>query len=284
MTKVDWLSFTFPVGREKHPENGWRFEDIQDAFRTYTGDGVSSLFSDSEVTHDKGRAPYAHRASMHSGIFALYWSGRLNHALLECHGQGMAYAREKDMEKALLLVASERVTRVDVATDIETKTTPSKFVDKRTRKSQRSRGSFTSSTGETEYVGGRKSNRFARVYRYRPPHPRSHLLRVEHEIKGTLAKQVLPEIVSMGVETVQERLALSFGWSHPDWQPMHQNLNKIKEIPNDRTLAKTELWLRTQAASAFKKLVAQGIIQDPEMWLREVFLDEIHPNHRTTLQ
>jgi len=277
-TMIDWLSFTFPVGSETHPEQGWRFEDIQNAFRSYTGDGVSGLFSGCEVMHEGGRAPYSHRASMHNGIFALYWSGRLNHALLECHGQGMAYAREQGLQKDLLMVASERVTRLDIATDIETATTPLEFVSKRANKAQTAHASFHSNTGETEYIGGRTSKRFARVYRYRIPHPRAHLLRVEHEIKGSLAKQVLPEIVSVGVEEVQTRLGVSFGWLHPDWTPIGQNLNKIKDIPNDRTLAKTELWLRTQAASAFKKLVAQGIIQDPVNWLREVFLDQIQPN------
>jgi len=277
-TQIDWLSFSFPIGAETHPENGWKADDVMSELRRYTGDGLRELFETDEVKHEGGRAPYAHSIALRGGILAIYWGGRLNHGLVQIHGQGMAFVREKQIERDLLLIAAERVTRIDLATDISSSTRPIEFVQQRSSTRHQAHASMHSKSGETEYVGGRTSNRFARVYRYCLPHPRAHLLRVEHEVKGELAKKVVPEILSMGVETVQERLGLSFGWQHPDWQPVHQNLTKVKGIPNDRTAARTEIWLRTQAASAFHKLVKSGIIEQPELWLKEVFLDSLYPN------
>jgi len=277
-TQIDWLSFSFPIGASTHPEHGWKPDDIMNALRTYTGDGLRELFETEEVKHEGGRAPYAHSLVLHNGILAIYWGGRLTHGLVQIHGQGMAFVREKQIERDLLMVAAERVTRIDLATDIECATRPIDFVTQRSATRHMAHASMSSKSGETEYVGGRTSQRFARVYRYCLPHPRAHLLRVEHEVKGELAKKVVPEILNLGVEVIQERLGLSFGWQHPDWQPVHQNLTKVKGIPNDRTAARTEIWLRTQAASAFKKLVQSGIIEQPELWLKEVFLDPLHPN------
>jgi len=277
-THIDWLSFSFPVGTDSYPEQGWHWEDIQTALRLYTQDGLAELFNDTEVKHEGGRAPYAHGASMHNGILVVYWGGRLNHGLVQIHGQGMDYVRTLGIEKDLLLCAAERVTRVDIATDISTNTTPVAFVEQRTSKKQMAHAFVHSKSGDTEYVGGRTSQRFARVYRYCDPHPRSHLLRVEHEIKGTLAKTVLPEILTLGVDDVQASLGKSFGWVHPDWKPTNSNVQKISAPRNDRTLAKTELWMRTSVAAAFKKLVSQGLIDNPEAWLKEVFLDQLRPN------
>jgi len=277
-THIDWLSFSFPVGKDTYPELGWHWEDILYHLRVYTGDGLRELFDDTEVKHEGGRAPYAHGASMHNGVLVVYWGGRLNHGLVQIHGQGMDFVRSKGIETDVLLVASERVTRIDIATDIPTDVTPSAFVAQRTSKKQQANASVHSATGDTEYVGGRTSQRFARVYRYNPPHPRSNVLRIEHEIKGTLAKTVVPEIVSMGVNRVQEQIGLSFGWGHTVWQPTNQNLTKIKAPRNDRTLAGTELWLITQCASAFRTLVLKGLIENPEQWLKDHFLDQLRPN------
>jgi len=280
-TKIDWLSFSFPVGESGYPEQGWQWPNVIGCLRAYTGKELTELFDDTEVEHHGGRAPYAHGASLHSGLLVIYWGGRLNHGLVQIHGQGMDYVREKEIETSVLKVAAERVTRVDIATDIETRIKPLEFVECRTSKKQLASASFKSTSGETEYVGGRTSQRFARVYRYHPPHPRSNLLRIEHEIKGTLAKATLPEIVSMGIDDVQTRIGLSFGWGHEVWQPSNQNLTKIKAPRNDRTLAGTEMWLMTQCASAFRTLVLKGLIENPEQWLRDHYLDPLRPNSQS---
>jgi len=277
-TKIDWLSFSFPVGHIGHPEFGWRWSDIQSALIAYTGIELEPLFNDEDEEHEGGRAPYAHGVSMHNGILVVYWSGRLNHGLVQIHGQGMDYVRENGLEKSLLMAASERVTRLDIATDISTDVTPSAFVAERSSHRQMANASMHSSSGDTEYVGGRTSQKFARVYRYRDPHPRHNLLRVEHEIKGLLAKTVLPEILSLGVDEVQASIGKSFGWAHSVWEPKNGNAPKISAPRNDRTLARTELWLMTQAASAFKTLVRKGLIEDPEEWLFEHFIKPIDPN------
>jgi len=274
-TSIDWLSYSFPVGKEKYPSSGWKWEHIHSELCRYSGTISKQLFDDKEITHGGGRAPYAHSALLHNGLLAIYWGGRLNHGLVQIHGLGMGLVRDWGIEQDLLKVAAERVTRIDFATDILTETKPSEFVDKRTSKKQLASATFKSKSGDTEYVGGRTSQRFARVYRYSPPHPRAKYLRVEHEIKGTLAKTILPKILTLGIDAVQSSLGRTFGWSHPDWQPTNPNIPKIQAPRNDRTLAKTELWLRTQCASSFRTLVEKGVIDNPEAWLKEVFLDQL---------
>lgn len=272
-TMLDWISFSFPVGTDKHPENGWRWEQIRDALIDYIGVRFQALVDTEDIKHERGRFPYNHSASLHSGILRVHFSGRSNHALFESTGMGMAYLRQKEWDMALLEKAQKRVTRLDIASDIETTTSPSEFVSKRSGGRILANASFTSKMGKTEYVGGRTSQKFARVYRYNAPHPRSHLLRVEHEIKGDSAKKAASDVIRDGIEIVQTQLGTSFGWKHKDWQPLVQNSGKFKSTTNDRNSAKTEIWLRTQAATSFRKLVAQGVIENPEQWLREVFLN-----------
>jgi hypothetical protein len=40
----------------------------------------------------------------------------------------------------------------------------------------------------------------------------------------------------------------------------------------DKQASKTEMWLKRQAAPAFKKLVRQGVIVDPVEWLERNML------------
>lgn len=276
-TKIDWLSFSFPVGNN-YPELGWRIDDVRGFLRDYVGDRLFNFLTNEEWLQGRGRAPYAHSIRMNGGHITIYWSGRFNHALLEITAHGMAWLRENDIERDMLIVAAERVTRIDIASDILTTTTPAQFVKERTRSTQHAHASVTSKTGDTEYVGGRTSEKFARVYRYAEPHPRARWLRVEHEIKKNAAKSVVAEVLARGVHSVQASLGMAFGWGHADWQPDERDASKITTPTNDRSAAKTELWLRTQAASAFKKLVEKGIIEHPEDWLKEVFLEQLHPN------
>lgn len=279
-TNIDWLSFTFPVGQGGYPELGWRWDDIAAAATEYLGQDLVSYLAQCQWTEEGGRKPYAHSQRAAEQGISVFWSGRQSHALIEISGIGMAALRAAGVEREMLAAAQERATRLDIATDIETTTKPAEFAAKRDVARFKAHGSFTSKSGETEYVGSRTSERFARVYRYAEPHPRSSLLRVEHELKKGAAKSAIAHILGYSVEWVQTSLGDTFGWTHSDWRPKEQHVSSIPSLPNSRTAAKTEIWLRSQAAPAFKKLVRLGLITDPEQWLKDVFLDDDNPHSK----
>lgn len=274
-THIDWLSFSVLVGSGDIPEYGWRWEDIQWHIEQFLGDDITEFFGGDGWEAAAGRPPYAQSFRSTSRGVTVFWSGRVSHVLVEVSGAGMLSFRQQGLETALLIAASTRATRIDVATDIPTDLRPFEFAEKRNAKRFKSRGSYTSNSGQTEYIGSRTSELYARVYRYSHPHPRSHLLRVEHECKADTARAAISFLLANGLEELQADLGTRFGWSHPVWQAERQTLSALALPTKHRENAKTEIWLRTQAASAFEKLVRAGTILDPEAWLREAFLDRL---------
>jgi hypothetical protein len=199
-------------------------------------------------------------------------------------GKGCARLSLSETTASLLFDVQARLTRLDVTTDIETDCTPMEFVNAGYSDRIKSRASYNSPTGSTEYVGSRSSNRLGRVYRYVAPHPRSHLLRVEHELKKEAARAAAAWMLAYGVESVQASIGAEMGWKHPLWTPEQPSAGRIGVPRGDRTLGKTELWLRSQAAPAFAKLYAAGLIEDPEAWLKEVFLSKIDKKKERQVQ
>lgn len=271
-TLIDWLSFTVLIGSGGIPETGWKWEDVQWHIEAFLGENITGFLGGDDWEAAAGRPPYAHSFRSTLRGVTVFWSGKVSHALVEVSGSGMLAMRQQHLQTELLIAARERVTRIDIATDILTDTTPFAFAEARKTGRTKSRGSYTSNSGQTEYIGSRSSERFARVYRYSSPHPRAHLLRVEHECKGDTARAAIAFLLTNGVEELQTDLGARFGWSHPVWEPQRQTLSTLALPARHRENAKTEIWLRTQAAAAFKKLVLAGAIPEPEKWLREAFL------------
>lgn len=272
-THIDWLAWTVVFSDSGIPETGWKWDDVQWHIAQSLGANITASFEGEGWEAGAGRPPYAYSFRSSSRGVTVFWSGKVSHALIEVSGLGMSVLRQQGLETEALNVASARCTRIDVATDIPTSIEPLEFASQRAAGRTKARGSYVSKMGQTEYIGSRQSERYARVYRYSPPHPRSHLLRVEHECKGDTAKAVCAAILREGVSVVQRDLGNRFGWLHPAWEPEAQTLATFGLPAKHREGAKTELWLRTQVAAAFKKLVADGIITDPEAWVREVLLN-----------
>lgn len=276
-THIDWLSFSVMVGSGEIPEYGWSWEDVQWHIEAFLGADITSFLGGDGWEVGPGRAPYASSFRSKSRGVTVFWSGKASHALIEVSGVGMLAFRQHSLEIALLTAAHARVTRLDVASDIATDLNPFDFANDREPGRTKARGSYTSKSGQTEYVGSRQSERFARVYRYSDPHPRAHLLRVEHELKGETAKAGIAFILANGLDELQADVGARFGWRHPVWTPEKQSDATLVLPAQHRQDAKTEIWLRTQCVAAFRKLVHNGTIVDPERWLMEVFLGPDKP-------
>lgn len=278
-THVDWLTFTLaPQWVSVIPEGG--FEDayinaLMDAFLiTFPQETVIAAFSGVWQKRERSRAPYTDAWDLGKKGMTVFASPDLKHFCVEISGSGCEALIADGVLQDVLAAVHERVTRIDIATDIETDVKPSEFAAKRLHVRMRASGYQISETGETSYVGSQKSDRYARVYRYNPPHPRSHLLRIEHVFRRENAKVVARECAVNEVERVAVSAGRAIGWAHECWQPTVFDPVDISVISGGREVGKTVFWLVNSVAPAFKRLCETGGITDPEAFLTRYFLPE----------
>jgi len=275
-THIDWLTFTIPM-IYFGAENDAYGSAVASGFKDMFGLELRALvFGGNWEKQERSRAPYTDAWVQHEGGITLFASPNLTHACVEISGQGCERLLSQNKLSSVLACAKERVTRIDIACDIETKTSPEEFVKEVSHERMRTSGHVISDTGETCYVGSQKSERYARVYRYNEPHPRSHLLRVEHVFRKEYAKKVATEVATAGVEAVAVASGLAFGWSHGDWQPSVVDSPDISITRERGNAGNTVYWLVNSVAPAFKRLCENGAIADPEAFLQAYFLSDTH--------
>lgn len=278
-THIDWLTFTLaPRWASVIPEGG--FDEayanaLSDAFyETFGQETVIEAFAGTWLRRERSRAPYTDAWEIEASGITVFASPALNHFCVEISGAGCERLIDVGALNSVLLAAQERVTRIDIATDIETDVKPSEFVKTLSHARMRASGYQVSETGETNYVGSQKSDRYARVYRYNAPHPRSHLLRVEHVFRREYAKIVAREVCGASVEEVASAAGKAFGWEHEVWQPSAAQHSDISIVSANRTASNTVFWLANTCGSAFRRLVSSGDIKDPVEFLERYFLPE----------
>jgi len=277
-THVDWLTFTItPRYKTTYPD-GMTIDEIymdaiEQAFiQTFGAGDTSAIFGGSWEKQEHSRAPYSDAWSLGDRGVTVFASPVLNHLCVEISGQGCEALISSGALNRIIVCVEERVTRIDIACDLLTDIRPTEFVGGLKHARMRSSGYQVSETGETCYVGSKKSDRYARVYRYNPPHPRAHLLRVEHVFRKDYAKKIASAIIDQSLEAIAASAGLAFGWNHASWDVRSDTVADISIIHERRGTGKTVFWLIDSCASAFKRLCADGTIKDPEEFLREHFL------------
>ena len=248
---------------------------LADAFEDMFGSAlVSEAFAGTWQKRERSRAPYTDAWEIEGAGITFFASPSLNHCCCEISGAGCERLIALEALSRVLERAQERVTRVDIACDIETPVTPSQFVADLSHKRMRASGYQISETGETQYVGSQKSDRYARVYRYNPPHPRSHLLRIEHVFRREYAKVVAAACLTGSVQDIAASAGKAFGWASPIWDVVGAAHVDISVHGGDKSGNATLFWLVNSCAPAFKKLVKKGVLDDPEGFLARHFLSE----------
>jgi len=271
-THIDWLTFTMRM---------IYFDDSVDAYANAIKNGIEDMFGNELANlvfgghwekNERSRAPYTDAWKLRAGDITLFASPTLTHCCVEISGKGCeALIRENLLDKVLQSSYS-RLTRIDVASDIECEITPDAFASKVNHDRMRTSGHVVSDTGETSYVGSQKSDRYARVYRYNKPHPRSHLLRIEHVFRRDYAKKVGQACATAGLASVAKSAGEAFGWAHEQWQPEAVDGADLSVVKAESTMGGTVFWLLKSVAPAFKRLVENGTISDPGKFLRDYFL------------
>jgi len=220
-------------------------------------------------TTEKAKGFYTYRLRHAGTDIVLSYGATNNHILCECAGKSCNTLDGNDLLDGLIRATADRTTRIDFAVDIETDIDPKTFIEARKSIAFKSTGSKRSPTGRTEYLGGRSSERMARVYRYEPPHPRSKFLRVEAEYKGAAAKTAARHLVTAGLIQACLDAHSAFQWSHATWTPADGHYGKIPYSAYNPSNANTVHWLYGTVITALSKAIKMGLINLDE-WLESL--------------
>lgn len=248
-SRIDWLSFTTSV-QSSGSEPEWRALAIRVEVDRLT-QGVLSVDDETRLA---GRAPYTW--SIAGKGIRVYFSDS-GDVLFEISGEGCELLHHAGVIRGLVMGMHFRLTRFDHATDLLTETTPVDFVAASGRKF-RSKSVVNTPTGQTVYCGSLKSNRYARVYRYAPPHPRHGLLRAEHVFRHADAGIAARAWLEAGDAVFSARCGKVWKWKHDDWR-----LTSREGIPGwcpDTKGGKVERWLLAQVAPALRNGLKKGTI------------------------
>lgn len=268
MCKLDWVSFTFPMPLVGEKDDEYTLGQVLMAFHDHTAHRFLGVVTNALWQWKPVAGFYTHRIQCPSTLLTVSWKGGNPYALVEISGQAVDLVLKSISASDLAKATGERCTRVDFAVDIETGVQPSEFTFYRHEEAFKSTSFIKSETGETVYIGSRKSERMARVYRYYLPHPRANLLRVEAEYKGDAAKEACKAIVERSLTEVTLSAHLPFGWHHPVWDVGDVEVSKIAARKYDDEGANTLRWLMLTVAPAIKKAHQEGLISLDE------FIDE----------
>lgn len=256
--KIDWLSFTKWVKKSEEVMYG---HDLRQLLITYI-----PAWTNIDPTTAR---PAAKRKGFRLGLTndqntMSVWISLDGLLLIEITGGGCTELEAKGLLNGILQDNIDRITRLDIATDILTEVTPTEFVSQRGKSPITSVGLFTSKTGETCYVGSRSSDRCCKVYRYYAPHPRSQFLRIEYTYRTKSAVFAAKHMMEHGLAQTCYASAARYKWEHPCWQPEEANEEELKAWRPERGEAKTVNWLRTQVLAAVKRLDSQGVMSVQE--------------------
>ncbi len=281
---IDWISFTVEVPTDKDGMTPrWldarnvklcRRQALSWLSEKVGIDVMKSLFPELSVNEEAGRFPYRYMVVDNQTNVRIYFDSSLKHFLVEVSGRGCKRATEKGTIVTLLEGIHSRVTRLDLSCDMDTDTTPIEFV-----KAGYS-GKFTSSSvhqsesGQTVYVGSSKSDLQAAVYRYAEPHPRSHLLRVEHRFRRDAAKAYGKLVTENGLTNAVLAAGERFGWQSDLW-----NVNEICAVQPPRVAidakdSNVARWLLTQVFPAMRRYEREGTIPDLKAFVQAYLFED----------
>lgn len=255
---IDYLSFTIPCEKLDFQPIYSYGEIVEKTVVGYLGELTDALLDNQPFDILRGRAPYAASWGRADGGVRFFGSPTLTHVLVEISGTGCKTLRSHDALESLLNLVAARVSRIDMAVDIACDTTPFDFAEKRDVARFKTISDIRSETGDTFYVGSWKSDRFARVYRFAPPHPRSKTLRVEHVYKAAAAKAFAKVLLRGDYAGAAAGAGRVYGWAHDVWDT--RGIAPLEAVSGQtrKTNKNTVNWLYDAVASSVVKQVQKG--------------------------
>lgn len=271
---VDWYSFTINTDAVEITNIYDSFGNIDELLEFVLPHFWQQLsLTSCPWSLSRARAPYQVAYKNEYGI-VIYYSHAQDNCLIEVQGVGCEFLRTLGLLDHLMSKTYERATRVDVAVDLQTTLMPTEFVDAGYSKKFRSKSEIQSPSGETVYIGSRKSARYVRVYRYSSPHPREKFLRVEYVFRKEEAKTVAEKLCKNSVRQVANSCKQIYGWKHPIFEGDFGGLN-LKAFEIERRDNNTVVWLMAVAAPAFIKLARTNVLADPKDFIERYFIEPL---------
>lgn len=267
-TKIDYVSFTVPTRLPFPPDDADNTDKAHMVLEDFLGQHWKPIISGHVWEVYKAKGFYHTRIFDADTKISISFGNVNRHIYVDVGGQALDKIRAFGFYEDFLQKVATRTSRVDFAVDFETQCSPSEFIDNRQKGRFKAGGNVFSEDGETCYVGSWKAERFARVYRYHDPHPRSKFLRAEVVLRGTYAKQAMAIVTGAG--EVQAALAAHepFGWKHSLWQPTEAVTSEIVSKRHDKEAAGTVRWLNGDVAACIVRLHGEDLI-DAEKWFAE---------------
>lgn len=272
---IDYLSFSVDLVN-KIDDSLLAMRVVADSLRELLGHVIfEGIFLEPDGWEPaSGQRPYKYGQANHQiGVFV--WFGGHSNALIQFSGNGCKFLERYDWLSDVIAAAKDRLTRLDMAIDIETPVTPSEFVKAGYNGRIRSGGYANSPTGETYWIGSRSSQKYCRVYRYNEPHPRHKLLRIEYETKKAQARIAAEVILDRGLAYATESLTKYYRWEHEVMPEPADMVEKMQSEISTRTDAKTLHWILVQCAPAIRRLVENGTISEPREFFEKHFLPKM---------
>ena len=236
--------------------------------------GFEILFGGMRNWKIGGGGTYRQRYELSDENGTFVYFGSQAHVLVAHTGRACAALRERGLLRKLIHATADSASRIDVAADMVTEITPQDFLGYGYRRNRRARRSYDDTGGKGETIGTRGvSDRFCRVYRYNPPHPRSDKLRVEFEHRGRLAPVTAKWCGYYGPERIAAMEQNQYLFQCPLWTPetVEETLSRPQE---HRGSAKTLQWLLRSVKPAVRRLWVSGAVD--RAWIEEHFMfDEL---------
>lgn len=285
-TKIDYVGFTVPCRMPFEVEDLDNANNALMALDDFLGGNWVPITEGHEWQTYKAKGFYHTRIFDDKSKVSVSFGNINRHIHVEFGGQALDHIRAIGFYEEFLQKVATRTSRVDFAIDFETQVSVSDFVVNRQKGRFKAGGNVFSEDGETSYIGSWKAERFARVYRYHEPHPRSKMLRAEVVLRGTYAKQAM-SIVCKDGETVAALTAHEpFGWQHKLWQPTEAITSKIVSKRSDKEAASTLRWLNGDVSACIVRLHREDLINAYE-WFEKYVSSHLtnetipfgHPDH-----
>lgn len=272
---VDWLSFVFSMDDKQEVMAFELWGRAAAALAKQFPLAYLALVKDWQFTPRMGRAPYNASQKREDNGVTIFAHQMIDHSLVEVGGIGLDAVGGLDAELAILQEVAPRLTRVDIAVDIFTEVRPDEFAAQRNTERFTSWSEAVSESGHTVYIGSKTSDRYARIYRYNEPHPRSQFLRVEHVLKAEQAKLAAAQINDVGLDTFVALIGNTFGWAHTCWSPAVNTDEAARAWRPERRQGKTVAWMYGTVFPSLEKLLKDGAIEtsDVRTWFAERGID-----------
>lgn len=267
---LDWLSVAFPQPA-LDPDIFTHLPAVQKALiHPAVPEWLSAFVARGNWTPREGRKGQKISLMETASAARLYYGGPDSVAVAELSGSGCSALRQLGIgDRTAAAEASESCTRIDVAIDFLHPVEVTAVKEWGWSKRFRSYTEEVSQSGDTLYIGSKTAERFCRVYRYKPPHPRADFLRVEIVSRRKHAKTVCQAIRGVGLGAVAANLLHGIGLKTPLFQSFQASNVPLTPIENKRTSSKRLRWLLTQVTPALRDMHRAGEVDIKEWFARE---------------